>query len=173
MFKKGEIWAYPTDTSFGLGVRIDDLEGLINLKNLKQRQVGKFYSIMVRDFSMLQEFAKIPENLNEQFFFEKPRTVILEPTEQLPQSKFWPVKKVAFRIATIKEIAESIEFPITATSANVSGDKPIFEIKSLKTNLNQGQKKYNLKICNLIKNLPQKKPSEIWDFTVNPIIRIR
>ena len=168
MFNKGEIWAYPTDTSFGLGVRVDDVLGLANLEKLKKRQSGKFYSIMVSDFKMLQEFAIIPDNLDANFFTEKPRTVILEPTFKLPKSKFWPAKKVAFRISTLKKIAESIKYPITATSANISGEESIFEIKSLKTNLNK-----EVKICNFIEVLEKKSASEIWDFTVLPVKRIR
>ncbi len=36
MFDFGQIWAFPTDTSFGLGVRADDVSGLGNLAALKK-----------------------------------------------------------------------------------------------------------------------------------------
>ena len=168
MFSKGEIWAYPTDTSFGLGVRADDLTGLKALAELKNRPSDKFFSLMVRDFAMLQKFAEVPENLNEKFFFEKSRTVILKPTKALPQTKFWPQDAVAFRISTIPEVSEAIEFPITATSANIFKEKPIFEAEKIRQNFDSVVKTFpgfeKLSIC---------PPSEIWDFTKSPSAQLR
>ena len=127
MFKKGEIWGYPTNTSFGLGARIDDLESLEKIIELKQRPSGKFFSLMVKDFAMLEEYAEIPKKIPTDFFSEKPRTALLKPTKKLPQTKFWPTEKVGFRICQIPEIAKHIEIPITTTSANISGELPIYD----------------------------------------------
>jgi L-threonylcarbamoyladenylate synthase len=168
MFEKGTIWAYPTDTSFGLGVRADDVETLERLQELKSRPDKKFFSLMVKDFEMLKMFAEIPKEITENFFLDKPRTVILKPTPLLPISKFWPKGKVAFRICTIDEIAEEIEFPVTATSANISGKEPIFDIEKIKNDF-QNQ----VKIFDRWKILPIKNPSEIWDFTISEPKKIR
>jgi len=170
MFNLNEIWAYPTDTSFGLGVRADDFLGLERLQKLKGRSKEKYFSLMVRDFEMLKNFVIIPQNhnLTENFFFEKPRTVILQPTKKLPKTKFWPEKKIAFRICTISEIAQKINFPITATSANISGDAPIFDIKKIKKIFGN-----QVMIYDKIKKLPKISPSEIWDFTEKKITQLR
>ncbi len=168
MFKKGTIWTYPTDTSFGLGVRADDVETLERLKKLKNRPTEKCFSLMVRDFTMLKKFAKIPKSLKESFFFDKPRTVILKPTKLLPISKFWPKNKVAFRICTIEEIQKEISFPITATSANISGKKPIFNIEKIKKDFCD-----QVEIFKKWKILPENNPSEIWDFTLLEPKRMR
>ena len=119
MFQKGEIWAYPTDTSFGLGVRADDFEMLEALRKLKQRPSDKFFSLMCRDFEMLKAFAEIPgqwqgKTFDTHFFFECPRTAILKPKKKLPVSPFWLKEKVAFRVSTIPAVAKHIIFPITA-----------------------------------------------------------
>jgi len=106
MFQKGEIWAYPTDTSFGLGVRADDERGLEKLAKLKGRSAQKFFSLMVRNFDMLKEFAEVPRELNESFFLDTPKTALLKPKNTLPKSPYWPEDKVAFRISTIREVAE-------------------------------------------------------------------
>jgi len=168
MFEKGTIWAYPTDTSFGLAVRADDTEGLERLKDLKNRPDEKYFSLMVRDFEMLQEFADVPKGMDKNFFFDKPTTAILKPTSLLPKSKFWPEGKVAFRVCTIPEIAQEIEFPITATSANISGRDAIFDIEKIRNDF-QGQ----VKIYDKWKILPKKDPSEIWDFTLLEPQRVR
>lgn len=160
MFDFGEIWAFPTDTSFGLGVRADDEAGLENLHALKKRDSGKFFSLVVRDMVMLERFAEIPEGVDTFFFTERPRTVILKPKKDLPLSVYWPKDRVAFRISTIPEIAQEIDFPITATSANLSAEDPIFEVGEL-------QQKWGdqIKIYDKIKKLPEIDSSEIWDFT--------
>ena len=77
---------------------------------------------------MLKKFAIVDETqINNKFFIDQPRTVILKPKKILPSSLYWPENKVAFRICTIPEIAQKIIYPITATSANISGaPSPLF-----------------------------------------------
>ena len=160
MFEKSEIWVYPTDTSFGLGARADDPEMLDELYEIKKRGAGKYFSLMVRDFEMLQQFAEVPRGIDTSFFEKTPKTAILRPTKKLPRSKYWPEEKVAFRICTIPEIAKSIEFPVTATSANISGESPIFELQELKNCFGD-----SVKIYDKISKLEKKEPSKILDFT--------
>jgi len=168
MFEKTIIWAYPTDTSFGLGVRADDERGLEKLAKLKGRSANKFFSVMVKDFEMLKEFAVVPREVNESFFFDSPKTVLLRPKDTLPHSSYWPEDKVAFRISTIKEVAEKIKYPITATSANLGGGKPIFDAERLKRTF-----RTRVKVVPNFAILPEVEPSEIWDFTVTPSVQIR
>lgn len=168
MFGKSEIWAFPTDTSYGLGVRADDEAGLEALAELKGRDNTKYFSLMVRDEDMLRLFAEVPEEVTLAFFTETPRTVILRPKDTLPESPFWPRDKVAFRIATLPEVAREINFPITATSANRSGESPIFEAKTIRKIFGDA-----------VKVFPEVEPariqtaSEIWDFTEQPPRRLR
>ncbi len=162
MFKNGEIWAYPTDTSFGLGVRADDEAGLKKLAELKQRSGEKYFSLMVRDLSMLREFAEVPPKLAESVFYQTPKTLILKPKSKLPKSSFWPKDKVAFRVCTTPEIGPHIDYPITATSANISGKDPIFSTFKLEALFGT-----QIQICRFIEDLPKASPSEIWDLT-NP-----
>jgi len=168
MFSKTTIWAYPTDTSFGLGVRADDERGLEKLAKLKGRSAKKFFSLMVKDFEMLKEFAVVPKGLDASFFLESPKTALLKPKATLPHSEYWPEDKVAFRMATIPEIAEQIEFPITATSANLGGGKPIFDVERLKRTFRS-----RVRVVPNFAVIPECEPSEIWDFTVTPSVQVR
>ena len=123
---------------------------------------------MVRDFEMLQEFAVVSSQITEQFFFEAPKTVLLKPTSKLPLSEHWPQDKVAFRVCTIDEIAQHIDYPITATSANLGAGKPIFDVWKLRR-IFRGR----IKIVPNFPELPEVEPSEVWDFTEIPPKRIR
>lgn len=163
MFEKNTITAFPTDTSWGLAVRADDEEGLERLAQLKNRKEGQMFSLIVRDMEMLQEFAEVPEDFPENYFTEKPRTAILKPTKKVPQSKFWPEKSVAFRITTIAEISAVITYPVTATSANLTGELAIFSAQKIRDQF--GDKVF---IFPGFEILPEKDASEMWDFTTNP-----
>jgi len=168
MFEKNTITAFPTNTSWGLGVRADDTTGLENLAHLKQRKEGQMFSLMVRDMKMLREFAEIPEDFPENYFIEKPRTAILKPTNKLPTSKYWPQNAVAFRVSTLPKVAEQIMYPITATSANISGKPSLFSAEEIR-------KKFGNKVLLFpsIKDLPQQNASEIWNFTTETPQRLR
>jgi len=168
MFEPGTIWAYPTDTSFGLGARCDDPEALDRLKQLKNRPDEKFFSLMVRDWAMLKKYAVLPERVSKDWFLNSPKTALLAPREDLPKSAFWPADKVAFRICTIPEVAQHIDVPVTATSANISGEDPVFCIQNLFDNFGSA-----IQIYAQSGDLIAKDPSQIWDFTVTPSVRLR
>ena len=160
MFEKNIITAFPTDTSWGLAVRADDIDGLKKLAQLKKRKDQQMFSLMVRDFKMLRKFAEVPLEIPLDFFTEKPRTVILKPTKKLPTSEFWFEKSVAFRVATIPEVAVEIDYPITATSANITGKSAIFSAKEIKKQFQD-----EVLIFPHFEELSKRESSEIWDFT--------
>jgi len=164
-FLPGDIWAYPTDTSFGLGVRADDRFGMEKLYHLKKRSGEKFFSLMVRDESMLHQFAEVGDvtGINSwiAWFAEKPRTAIFKSTDLLPRSPYWPREGVAFRINQVPVLDSYLEYPITATSANISGEQNIYS----KDKLVQCFEKEIEFLPTGIEVLPVVRPSEIWDFT--------
>lgn len=175
-FPKGKITAFPTDTSFGLGVRADDEMGLQKLADLKGGREGKYFSLMCGSWEMLEKFAEIPEifseNFDENFFTEKPRTGIFKPSKNCPKSDFWPEKGVAFRVTTNEDIAKVIEamgVMVTATSANFSGERAIYDVKIL-------EKNFGDKVQIFFPSpevLPEIPASEIWDFTGEELKRVR
>jgi L-threonylcarbamoyladenylate synthase len=168
MFEKTIITAFPTDTSWGLGVRADDAPGLKNIARLKKRKPEQMFSLMVRDMKMLQQYAEVPADFPANFFFEKPRTAILKPKETLPQSDYWPENSVAFRVATIPEVAAEIEYPITATSANITGQSSIFSAEEIRKTFGK-----SVLIFPGFSDLPEREASEIWDFTENSPKQLR
>ncbi len=81
---------------------------------------------------------------------------------------FWPTDSVAFRVSTIPEVAEKIEFPITATSANQTGEPSIFSTEKLREIFGE-----EIQIFTKIAKLSERTASEIWDFTASPPKRLR
>lgn len=161
MFTAGLIVAFPTDTSYGLGVRADDEVGLQTLYALKKRPAHKYCSLMVKDWMMLKQFAEVPSALPKDFFTDKPRTVILKPKPALPKSEFWPETGVAFRVAPLPAVAAEIDYPVSATSANLTDEPPIYDPALIKA---QWPKQVVLFEPSPVLDSTV-KPSEIWDYT--------
>ncbi len=84
----------------------------------------------------------------------------MKPTHRLPKSEFWPLERVAFRASTVPEIVASIPFPITATSANLAGAKPIFSVLKLQQVFGD-----SIQLYDALTELPETDPSEIWYLT--------
>lgn len=138
----GGIVCFPTETFYGLGVRYDDRHALDRLFNLKQRPPDKPLPLLVGSLELLAllvDRINATEELLMKSFWPGPLTMLLAARSDLPEfvSAGRP-GRVAVRIpgaSVALELAEALKFPITATSANISGepaaDNPAEVIRSL------------------------------------------
>lgn len=121
----GGILLYPTDTLYGLGVDVLNIEALKKLRTLKGREEGKPISIVASDMKMAEEYAEVTPlalNLAEAFLPGK-LTLILNAKESLPAELTAGTGTVGVRIPNhilCLNIARELGRPYTATSANVS-----------------------------------------------------
>lgn len=167
MFDTGTVVAYPTDTSYGLGVRVDDPVGMGLLYQIKNRPATKWLTIMVQDWDMLDHYAHVPADMPRDFFVSSPKTALLCPKPTLPHSQYYPADKVGFRVCVVPAVAEHIQVPITATSANLSGQPSIFDPLDIQRSFGDRVQIIDGGI------LPPCDPSQIWDLTVDPWVRVR
>ena len=127
--KRGGTVVYPTETVYGLGADAL-LEGAIaKVYELKQRERSKPLSLAVSSFEMLQRVAVVDDPALLDLLAELlpgPVTVLLPKRVLVPDlltagsdlvGVRFPDNEIALRI--IRETG-----PITATSANISGQKP-------------------------------------------------
>ena len=133
IIKNGEIIVYPTDTVYGLGVNALDRKAVKRVFEIKGRDFKKPISIIVRDVEMAKKVASFGREIEK--ILEKilpgPITVILYKKKILSDILTGGSKKIGLRIPDCKftkVLMEKLDFPITATSANVSG-KPAAVIK--------------------------------------------
>lgn len=129
IIKKGGVVVYPTDTVDGLGANALDEKAVKKVFEIKKRDFKKPISIIVRDIEMAKKvasFGKDVEKILEKILLG-PVTVILYKKKILPDILTGGSKKIGIRIPDCeftKALMEKIDFPITTTSANISG-KPI------------------------------------------------
>lgn len=115
---------YPTDTVYGLGVDARDREAVLRLRELKGSGGEKHYSIAVSDLDMMREYAEVTplaERLAQNFLPGK-LTLVLK-AKNLPK-ELSDDGTIGVRIPdhpVVQELIRTIGGPITATSANVSG----------------------------------------------------
>ena len=131
--KKGMVVIYPTDTVYGLGANALDEKAIKNIFEIKGRDFNKPISIIVRDIESAKKIANFDKNTEKilEKIFPGPVTVILFKKKILPDILTAGTNKIGIRIPDCKftqSLMENLDFPITTTSANISG-KPTSNIK--------------------------------------------
>lgn len=129
MLRQGGIIAYSTDTFYGLGAKFDIAPALQRLYNIKRRPKEKAMPLIIGDIAQLAMLTdRIPGNAIPLIrkFWPGPLTLLFEARCGL--SDFIVAdNKVAVRMpgeSFALRLARAAGFPVTATSANISGMAP-------------------------------------------------
>ncbi|HUL14282.1 MAG TPA: L-threonylcarbamoyladenylate synthase [Methylococcaceae bacterium] len=93
--REGGLIAYPTDSSYALGCRLDNKDGLERIRRIRQLQEDHNFTLVCIDLSQIATFAKIS---NEAFRMIKsltpgPFTFILKATREVPRRLLHPKRK--------------------------------------------------------------------------------
>jgi L-threonylcarbamoyladenylate synthase len=129
MIMNGGVISYPTETIYGLGAKYDDENALKRLYGLKQRPHEKTVPIIigsVEQLSLLTEFVNNTAADLISRFWPGPLTLIFRARSGL-NGYVTSNRKVAVRIPGASfalDLVRAACFPITATSANISGLPP-------------------------------------------------
>jgi len=123
---EGGIIAYPTETIYGLGVKYDNEKALRRLYEIKDRPREKTIPIII---GSVEQLSLLVNSFNDkaeclmQKFWPGPLTLIFDARSGL-NSYITCSDKIAIRIpgeSFALDLARAAGFPITATSANISG----------------------------------------------------
>ncbi len=164
--KDGKVILYPTDTVYGIGANIFNDEAVKKVYQIKKRPLNKPLSVCVSNINDINKIAYLNKDLEKKLknIFPGPFTIILKKKDIVPEILTSGSDKIGIRIPNNKIcLALSREFPITTTSANISG-KPICE--SFKGVLNQFREEIDLIIETGIYN--HGVHSTVIDMTFSP-----
>lgn len=139
---KGGIVAYPTETFYALGVKFDICDSLKRLYELKKRPGDKAMPVIIGDKMQLRQLVPeawlnkmpLPAKSLIDRFWPGPLTLILPANETLSEYLTAKSGKAAVRIpgeSFALQLAKKAGFPITATSANISGMAPSCNAESI------------------------------------------
>ncbi len=127
---EGGVVAFPTETSYGLGADATNPEAVKKLFALKGREEGKPVPIIVSDLRMAREYAEINPvaEMLANDFMPGPLTLVVDKKPGIPDAV--SSMGIAFRIPSnhiARAIASAVGKPVTATSANLSGEPAIYK----------------------------------------------
>lgn len=170
--RQGRIVAVPTGTAYALAA--DALQGhaLQRLRILKKRPQEKTFTVFLRD-DLLHRYFEISED--EQKLWEKyqgqPLTLLLEPKESIQHLA--QAGRIGLRMIDhplMQALADATQVPLTATSANISGEPPCYSLDCILKNFPATSEPfnttYNLSLAAILDSgeLPQNPPTTILKF---------
>ncbi len=125
--KRGQLVAFPTETVYGLGARLFNLEAVLSIFQVKGRPPD---NPLIAHVSSLRQVEQIAEQIPEAFyqlaelFFPGPLTVVLKRHPSVPQIVSGGLDSIALRMPrhlTALRLIEQLGEPLVAPSANLSG----------------------------------------------------
>lgn len=125
------IMAYPTDTFYGLGANCYLERALEKIYRLKRRKKAKPISLVISDRAMVNEVCVDIPPLFEALtkaFWPGPLTLVLKASGALPKILQSEQGSIGVRLpdfSWLRTVIRESGFPLTATSANISGEKEI------------------------------------------------
>ena len=162
ILKQGGIIIYPTETSYGIGVDFSNAKAKEKIYDAKERDRGKPLSVVVSGLAMIRRYATISRETQmlAKQFMPGPLTLVV-PAKQ--------GDTIAFRVPNhgfARKLSAALKRPVTATSANVSGNEPLYIISDV-------MKAFDGKVDAIIDagNLPRRRPSTIYDVASGKLIR--
>lgn len=134
IIKKGGLVIFPTETVYGLGCDATNPLALSKIYKIKGRPAGKAFPILVKNFRMLLEYAVFSKEQKKIMAYAKTPTNFVLKAKNLPPLAVQN-HAAAFRISThpwIKHLFRYLDKPLIATSANLSGQKPLSDPRKYK-----------------------------------------
>jgi L-threonylcarbamoyladenylate synthase len=125
------VAAYPTETFYALGAAAFSRKAVEKVYRLKKREPGKPLPVVASDLDMVKEIsASLPPSfrLLAWEFWPGPLTLVLPAAARLPAFLLGPGRTIAVRIPPLpwlRSLVREISQPLTATSANLSGEKEL------------------------------------------------
>jgi L-threonylcarbamoyladenylate synthase len=126
--RAGEVLGMPTDTFYGLAADPFNLLAVDRVYDIKSRSRHKPLSLLIESVDQAEELARpLPEEFYKlaRKFWPGPLTIIVKAASRLPLKVTANTGNVALRIPSAKiplAVVQAASIPITATSANLSGE---------------------------------------------------
>lgn len=172
VLRGGGVIAFPTDTFYGLGADPYNKGAVEKIYDIKDRERDKPLLLLVDSFKKFDDLVEKPSEAGIKLiesFWPGPLTLLFKPKHSI--NKNITANLIAIRqpgSSTTLKFLSALEHPLTAPSANISGDSPKTSAQQVIDNL--GDK------VDLILDggtCPGGKPSTLVDTTTTPIRLVR
>ncbi len=170
IIKQGGIVVYPTETVYGLGADIFNLSAVRKIFTLKGRKFNKPLSVMVSDFQSLKKLVHLNPGQERlaRGLLPGPFTLILRKKKNISKLLTAGTNKLGIRCSPDKFCQQLTKnLPLTATSANLSGQSTTLSVKKLARDF---KNKVDLI---LVGKKMSGQPSRVINLTVRPVKILR
>jgi tRNA threonylcarbamoyl adenosine modification protein (Sua5/YciO/YrdC/YwlC family) len=126
--RSGEVLGMPTDTFYGLAADPFNLRAVDRVYDIKSRSRHKPLSLLIESTDQAEELTHpLPQEFYAlaRRFWPGPLTIIVKASSKLPLKVTANTGNVALRVPNAKiplAVVQAAQIPITATSANLSGE---------------------------------------------------
>jgi|YNPNPStandDraft_1061719.scaffolds.fasta_scaffold02066_8 L-threonylcarbamoyladenylate synthase len=169
---RGGLIVFPTDTVYGLAARVDNVNGIKRLYQVKERAPSKAIAVLLGDFSQLPLLTiSLSPNAEKliQAFWPGALTVVVERHPDLP-AVLSPSSTIGLRMPNhpFARTLLSKTGPLATTSANISGQSDTLSIPDV---LAQLVKRIDLLLDG--GTVPLGQSSTVVDCTQDPPVILR
>ncbi len=177
VLRSGGIVIYPTETTYGVAVDVENSEAVQKLLDYKGKRDGKPISVAVTDKTMAQRYVSLnhtAEGVYERFL-PGPVTVISTGNGVVAPGIASTDGKIGIRIPKhdlALALIAAFGHGISATGANASNKKRPYTIQDILDNTSQSQQAL-IDLVIDIGELPHNEPSTVIDTTVDDIQVLR
>jgi tRNA threonylcarbamoyl adenosine modification protein (Sua5/YciO/YrdC/YwlC family) len=123
---EGGIIVHPTDTTYALGVQVNNKRGVEMLYQIKKKSLKRPLSFLCKDLSNISEYAMLGNDAYRTMkrLLPGPYTFILEANKNAPRVAQTIKKEIGIRVPdcpVCQGIIEKIGGPLVSTSAYIHG----------------------------------------------------
>jgi L-threonylcarbamoyladenylate synthase len=177
IIKAGGMVLFPSDTVYILAVDPRNPKAVEKLLGFKNRWAGKAISVAVADLEMANEYVVLEEKAKNicQKLLPGPFTIVMGGRHKIAKGIEAENGTLGIRIPDnpyIAQLVERLGFPVTATSANLSGRAPHYSVTSFWRNLSK-KKQGEIDLIIDAGKLPKNKPSTVIDISGGDIEILR
>ena len=137
-FRQGKIGIFPTDTAYGVGCRIDDVNAVNRVYKVRNRPHEKALIVLVSSYAMAEKYIEISPDVKSQLidkYWPGGLTIILNcKVEKVLSVVRANGKTLAVRFPNQQDLIKVISMlglPIVAPSANFSGVSTPFSLEDV------------------------------------------
>ncbi len=177
VLRQGGLIIFPTETTYGLGADATNPQAIQKLLSYKTKRGDKPLSIAVSDEEMADAYVARNEVARAAYkrFLPGPVTVVSQGKQVVAPGVESQTGSLGVRIPDYPFLLELIERfgkPITATSANASGEKRPYQLQDIWDNISARQESL-IDLALDAGTLPPNEPSTVIDTTQETLQIIR
>ena len=168
VLRAGGVVLYPTDTLYALGVDALSDEAVAKVFAIKGRGERKFISAVFSDMAMVERYAEVNDAAKRlaEKFLPGPLTLVLKKKAGIETGIARDMGTIGIRIPNhpfCLALAKEFGKPITATSANISGEETKNSVDEIVKQLGSAAEHIDLAID--AGELPPSLPSTVLDLS--------